>query len=183
MLNNIYLICGKSGSGKTTIVDTLSEKLGYQALQSYTTRKPRHPNDTDHIYSNISGYMNAKEANQIIAQTVFDYHYYWATVEQLEKSDLYIIDKAGITSLKNNYHGNRKLIVIYIDVDTEICVQRMKLRGDSSNKIWERLKNDEKAFVDIEKMSDFIVDGHGKSNETWQSVANIILDCEKLSTY
>ena len=92
MLNNIYLICGKSGSGKTTVVEKLEQDCGYHVLKSHTTRKPRHPNDTDHIYSEISDYMIAKENNTIMASTVFDHNYYWATREQLDDCDLYVID-------------------------------------------------------------------------------------------
>ena len=130
MLNNIYLICGKSGSGKTTVVEKLEQNYGYAVLKSYTTRKQRHPNDTDHIYSDISDYMAAKENNTIVTSTVFDRNYYWATREQLDDCDLYVIDKDGIESLQEKYDGSRQLVVIYIDVDPEECIKRMKKRGD-----------------------------------------------------
>ena len=50
MLKNLYLICGKSGSGKTWIVDKLHNEYNYKVLKSYTTRPKRHPSDNDHIY-------------------------------------------------------------------------------------------------------------------------------------
>lgn len=179
MLNNIYLICGKSGSGKTTVVEKLEQDYGYHVLKSHTTRNPRHPNDTDHIYSEISDYMTAKENNTIVTSTVFDRNYYWATREQLDYCDLYVIDKDGIESLQEKYDGSRQLVVIYIDVDPEECIKRMKKRGDKDADIWERLKHDTEAFIGIEEPSDFIVDGNKK--DTWKIVANIIEQCEEIN--
>ena len=178
MLKNIYLICGKSGSGKTTVVEKLEQNYGYAVLKSYTTRKQRHPNDTDHIYSDISDYMAAKEENNIIASTVFDHNYYWATTEQLNNSDLYVIDKYGIESLYEKYHGSRHLVVIYINVDNDECITRMKKRGDKDSVIWERVKHDASAFIGIDKLSDFIVDGH--KEDVWKTVVDIIEKCEKV---
>lgn len=181
MLKNIYLVCGKSGSGKTTIVEKLEQNYGYAVLKSHTTRKPRYPNDTDHIYSDISDYMVAKENDDIIASTVFDHNYYWATIEQLNNCDLYVIDKAGIESLYKKYNGNRQLIVIYIDVDNDECITRMKKRGDKDTVVWERVKHDEEAFKDIEKLSDFIIDGNKDKNVVLTTVSQIISDCERVS--
>ena len=179
MLNNIYLICGKSGSGKTTVVEKLEQDYGYHVLKSHTTRKPRHPNDTDHIYSEISDYMIAKENNTIMASTVFDHNYYWATRDQLEDCDLYVIDKNGIESLHEKYDGSRQLVVIYIDVDSEECISRMKKRGDNNSDVWERAKHDTEAFKDIEHLSDFIVDGN--KEDVWKIIADIIAKCEEVN--
>jgi guanylate kinase len=181
MLKNLYLICGKSGSGKTTLVDALADKYGYSVLQSHTTRKPRHPNDTDHIYSEISDYMQAKDDGQIIAETVFDHYYYWATVQQLEQSDLYVIDKTGIESLQQKYSGNRKIVVIYIDTDSETCINRMKQRGDKDIVILDRLGNDIKAFDGIEHIADFVVDGNTEKEDILTNVARIITVCEEIN--
>ena len=181
MLKNIYLICGKSGSGKTTIVEKLEQNYGHAVLKSHTTRKPRHPNDTDHIYSDISDYMVAKENDNIIASTVFDHNYYWATREQLNNCDLYVIDKAGIESLHEKYNGNRQLVVIYIDVDNDECITRMKKRGDKDTVVWKRVKHDEEAFKDVEKLSDFIIDGNKDKNTVLNTVYQIIADCERIA--
>lgn len=181
MLNNLYLICGKSGSGKTTIVNALSREYGYKILQSYTTRKPRHSRDVDHIYSSVSDYMSAKEKNQIITSTVFDHSYYWSTIHQLENSDLYVIDKAGIETLRNQYRGDRKTVVIYIDVDVENCLKRMKLRGDNNVRIWERIRHDGEAFRGIEEISDFIVDGDREIKNVVDTISEIISKCEAVN--
>ena len=49
-MKNCYLIVGQSGSGKTTIVNTLEEKYGLKSIQSYTTRPKRSENETGHTF-------------------------------------------------------------------------------------------------------------------------------------
>lgn len=67
----IVLITGESGSGKSTIVNTLHHKYPdlYNIIKSYTTRKQRNNNDTDHTF------INSKDdiSNQtLIAETMID---------------------------------------------------------------------------------------------------------------
>ena len=49
-MNNIFLIVGCSGSGKTTITEQLEQKYGLKSIQSYTTRPPRYDGETGHIF-------------------------------------------------------------------------------------------------------------------------------------
>lgn len=179
MLKNLYLICGKSGSGKTYIVDKLNEKYGYVALQSYTTRLKRCEYDTDHIYVNISDYYNDKENNMIAVDTCFDNNLYWARKEQLPVSDLYVIDKKGIETLKQATYINRPLVVIYLDVSNKRRIYNMRLRGDNKLKINKRLINDEKMFKGIETLADFII--NTDEDNKWVTVKNIIDKCEEIT--
>lgn len=49
-LDTFFLICGKSGSGKTTILNRLENSYGLTQLQSYTTRLLRHAGEGGHIF-------------------------------------------------------------------------------------------------------------------------------------
>lgn len=51
-MHNIYLIVGRSGSGKDTVVDYLCKHYGYKRIVSYTTRPPRNAQDK-HIFVTI----------------------------------------------------------------------------------------------------------------------------------
>ena len=49
-MNNIFLIVGCSGSGKTTITEQLEMKYGLKSIQSYTTRPPRYDGEIGHTF-------------------------------------------------------------------------------------------------------------------------------------
>lgn len=89
-----------------------------------------------------------------------------------------MIDKAGIDSLKKLSNVKKNVVVIYVDTSEDIRIENMKLRGDTSNKIYERLKHDEAAFNGIEHLADFIIDGDNMNK--WVIVKDIINKCETL---
>ena len=146
MDNIVILLVGKSGSGKTTIADMLAEKYNLSVLKSYTTRLPR-VNDDSHIFVSIEEFNKLENK---IAYTEFNGNYYCATADQLDNSDIYVIDPDGIKYLKEHYHGSKRLIDIYIDCDEETCRNRMKQRGDTYEQIESRISNDKTKF-DLQK--------------------------------
>ena len=112
----------------------------------------------------------------IATDTYFDGNFYWARKEQLNTSDLYIIDKKGIEKLKELKYI-RPFIVIYIDLDEDKRIENMKKRGDDNMAIYKRLTNDKNMFDGIEKLADFIV--NGDNDNKWCTIKNIIDKCEK----
>ena len=177
MLKNLYLICGKSGSGKNYVVEKLHEMYGYKVLCSYTTREPRYESDNEHIYKKFFNYLHDKQDDLIATDTYFDGNFYWARKEQLNTSDLYIIDKKGIEKLKELKYI-RPFIVIYIDLDEDKRIENMKKRGDDNMAIYKRLTNDKDMFNGIEQLADFIV--NGDNDNKWRTIKNIIDKCEKI---
>lgn len=141
--NAIFLIVGESGSGKTTIADLLEGMYGLRVLKSYTTRPPRQ-DDLSHTFITDEEFNKLKD---IIAYTEYNGFKYCATANQINTSDLYVIDPSGIETLKNSYHGNKKLIDIYIRAPEETRAKRMENRGDSDEQIKSRLEYDRKAFA------------------------------------
>ena len=137
-MNNLYLIVGASGSGKTTIANTLEEKYGYKQLQSYTTRPPRNQNETGHIFVTDEEFNRLQN---IIAYTEYNNYRYCATSEQTNNSDIYVIDPNGIDYLKAHYK-DKPIKIINITSPVHTRINRMEQRGDAFNKIMERLLND-----------------------------------------
>ena len=149
---NLYCILGKSGVGKTTAVDRLEKEYGYKVLKSYTTRSPRHKDDTDHTFISLKEYADMPNK---VATCEFHGNFYCATSEQVDESDLYVIDCAGIKELKERYSGDKKIVVIQITATMEECLERMIKRGDSEDVVWDRLKHDYVAFKDADELSDY----------------------------
>lgn len=152
--NTIFLIVGESGSGKTTIVNELEKLYGLTSIQSYTTRPRRHANEYGHIYINDNQFEQLKN---IVAYTEFCGYRYCATQQQVEENDLYIIDTKGIKYFKEHYHGDKNVKVIYVTISEEERANRMKMRGDTSEIVKERLCNDTIEFKNAIDLADFFV--------------------------
>lgn len=154
----LIVLIGTSGSGKSTIVQKLHRKYGYNDVKSYTTRLPREddPNDIlTHTFISIDDIAEYKD--NIVADNWYNGNYYFATKQQLDLADLYVCDKPGLIKLYSNYFS-RDIIAIYLDVPPEIVAKRMERRGDSNEAIIQRLQYDSTAFDGVKKLCDFVCD-------------------------
>lgn len=143
MNNTILLIAGASGSGKNTVADLLTSYFDMQQLQSYTTRPQRYSGEKGHIFVNDERF---DELVNIVAFTEFNGHRYCATSDQVEDSDIYIIDLDGIEFFKNKYRGSKKIKVVYLFNNRSTRFERMLDRGDKVMTAIERLEHDDEAF-------------------------------------
>lgn len=137
----LLLFIGPSGSGKTTIANAMEEKYDYKQVQSYTTRSPRYEGETGHIFITEEEFDNLRE---LAAYTLYNGHKYGTTIEQINNSDIYVIDVPGIKTLLDNYRDNRMIYIIYFDTTVYTRINRMLERGDHDGKIVSRLLEDEK---------------------------------------
>lgn len=167
-LKNIYLLLGKSGSGKTTVQTQLEKEFGLKPLISYTTRAPRHKDETGHIF--VSKEVFDALENKI-AYAEFAGNEYCSTAEQIDESDIYVIDVQGIKYLKQSYNGNKAFKVIFLDASTHICYERMIKRGDSHQEAKKRIDNDQTAFAEARDLADLIIK---VDNVSIRSITNTI---------
>ena len=141
--HRIVLLIGPSGSGKTAIADYLRDKYGWQAVQSYTTRLPRYPWEGGHTFVSDEEF---DALTDMIAYTEFDGHRYCATAEQVDSCDLYVIDPKGVKAMQQLYHGDSRIMPVYVYAKPSVCLKRMMMRGDDLWQALRRLRNDKKEF-------------------------------------
>lgn len=160
-LLNTYLILGRSGSGKDTIVDVLCEKFNASKVCSYTTRKPRENESGTHVFITDEEMDKLQNDNQLVAYTEFDGNRYGATLEQVQQSDFYIIDPKGLKYFQEHIKDQSCLlhdfIVIYLDAPRHQCVERMMRRADSLEDVNRRAEYDDKVFAGVEHEVDLVV--------------------------
>lgn len=152
--NNFIILMGASGSGKTTISDMLRDKYGLKPLVSYTTRPPRYEGEDNHIFVTNEEF---EQLEDFVAFTNYNGHRYCGTAKQVEESDLYTLDPNGVAYFKESYHGSKRPIVVYIDVDRETRARRMKARNDDAAAVESRLLDDDIEFLRSSQMADVVL--------------------------
>ena len=108
----LYLFVGKSASGKTTVAEILESEYKLNTLQSYTTRPKRHDNETGHTFITNEEFDNLKN---IVAYTEYNGYRYCCTKEQIDSTDIYVIDVPGVETLLEKYRSNRPIIILYFE--------------------------------------------------------------------
>lgn len=146
--DKIILLVGRSGSGKSTVADILSHQYGRSILPSYTTRPKRFEREEGHIFVNNMFYEKVSRSRNIVAYTYFDKHHYWATTQQVNENDIYIIDPDGVAFFRSHYFGQKQVVVIWLDCGWISAAQRMTKQGRSQDEIDRRIVNDSSAFFD-----------------------------------
>lgn len=139
----MILLVGKSGSGKSTLV----KKLNLKEVVSHTTRSPRE-GEIDGVdkwfHSSIPKDLKKKD---IIAQTWFNNHYYWATKKDLKGKDVYVIDWCGVLFLeevyKDKFYDTFK--VVYVECNNIKLLYRL-IKRDGFKKGVNRFLHDRRAF-------------------------------------
>lgn len=142
------LICGRSGSGKDTFAKLL-KSFGLKDVCSYTTRPRRDGEGDTHTFiteKEVKNYPNK------IAVTEINGYIYFATKEQLEEADYYIIDPNGIEYLHSHF-PEIKYRIVYIYADRKIRKQRAISRGGAKERsiFISRDKSENEQFSKFEK--------------------------------
>ncbi len=146
----LTLLVGESGCGKTSIANFVAQNFDMKVLESYTTRPPRFEGEKGHIFISEEEFEALEDK---VAYTEFDGYKYCATKEQVENSDIYIIDPDGIETLKQykeKYGLNKELLTIYLYASVYVRAARMEIRGDDDETIGARITNDVKKFDNLQ---------------------------------
>lgn len=134
MKRNIVSIMGKSGSGKSTIINKICEMDNkFYGVKSYTTRNMRNDeNDkTTHVFVDKEFYDSHKDAAIAMYHSNNNYHSW--TDDNSFKSDcinLYAIDSKEFVNFSNKYKNIYNIYGIYLKVDEEERKKRLNLRND-----------------------------------------------------
>lgn len=164
----IYLLCGKSGAGKSTVAQCLHDLFGVYRISTYTTRQKRDGEREDFDYHFISddAFEKLEKHHEFIESRSYNASFGRVSYGSLKKdyypSNVYpkrviILSPDGILSLKEAGVFDEKDIfdkirVIYLDIDENTLLERLQKRGDSPQEIQRRLQSDE---IDFKKLEGF----------------------------
>ena len=152
----LLCVLGRTSCGKDTIVNKLCERTGLTAITSYTTRPRRTNEGNTHIFSNIEVYEQMQANGSIAVYTNIAGNYYWSTIEQLYKHDVYIIDPRSVETLKQLNLPNLRIVTIYINTPDDVRKERaINKRGDDRLTFMKRDMAERDQFRSMLRNSDF----------------------------
>lgn len=153
--HKLFCIMAETGAGKDTLVNRLCEDISMKKIISYTTRKRRTNEGDTHIFVDDSVYEQMKSDDKIAAFTEINGNKYWSTINQLYENDVYIIDAIGLQTLEDLGLTDIDLCSIYINVPTEVRLDRALYRGDSVEDFFARNRAEMKQFVQMKALGGF----------------------------
>ena len=186
MNNDIVVLCGCSGSGKDSLANLLSKRLGYNFVVSHTTRPMREGESEGNPYWFVSSekFYNMMIDNEFIEHRKYNTllnnnpatWYYGVAKSAIEdnKSYVVVLDVDGMREFKTHFGSRVKTFCIV--VDSNIRKYRATLRGSFDEIEWNRrLKDDEKVFAD-KSIFDYIIDNSSDDIEiAYRKVKELIV--------
>lgn len=178
----LYLILGKSASGKTTILNKLMQDKDFASkvveLKSHTTRpiRPNEENGREYIFDTREQFNDYFRRDDILEYAVY-YTYKGTWVYYTLKSDLVddanmikIINPVGFCQIRQSVKDIKS---VYIDVSDEERLRRLVVRGDDETEVRDRFERDEEDFKYIK--TDYVINGEKSEDEIINEIKNIIL--------
>ena len=177
----MIIIIGKSGSGKSTVVDELT-KLGYKKVLTDTTRPMRHGEVQGVDYNFLSqeefdlNKENGVYAEDVVYNASFGQVSYGSKKEDYLNSDdksVIILNPYGLLMADENDCLNH-VFKVYLRLTDELILERLSKRGDSMKEVQRRLLTDEVDFANMESHCDLVIDI--TKDMTPEYVAKLILE-------
>lgn len=141
----IYVLMGKSSSGKDTIYNELRKitELNLKNITMYTTRPMRvgEKDGSEYFFTDEKYVRNLEENNRIIELRAYNtihgiWKYFTADDGQIDKnSDSKFLIIATLEAYEKyvEYYGKDMIVPIYIEVDDKTRIHRALAREDAQN--------------------------------------------------
>ncbi len=180
-MKNVFLVSGPSGSGKGSIIESLSKHLPLERVITTTTR-PVRPGESDgHPYHFIdhATFMALKDAGAFVeyAQT---YNNEWYGVQKADLEKAFLSDRVviwevefkGVQHIKNLYP---EIKCFYINVPEEIFRQRLIKRDNPSPEYLESRVQYIHEWAQKKELYDYIIENkEGQLEKAVDEIRTII---------
>lgn len=159
----MIILIGESGSGKTTILNEL-EKRGYEKAMNHTTRPKREREEMlgEYRFVTKEQFEQMWERGELLQRAEFNGEYYGISTNSLKENTCCIQIVDSIQDVKNRAKQlgkeNISIKTFYLYVPPEERTKRMLKRGDSIEKIQERLILDKEKFKNVKRVADYIIE-------------------------
>lgn len=193
-MGKIYVVMGKSASGKDTIYKRLleTEGLGFKTVTGYTTR-PIRAGETEGVeyhFVTEERFFELKAAGSVVESRVYhtvlgDWYYFTVADGQidLEKSDYLMLNTLEGYESTLSYYGKDKIVPIYINVEDGLRLERAinrerQQKEPNYKEMCRRYLADEEDFSE-EKLLKAGIEKRYENNNLEECLCQIITDIQK----
>ena len=175
----IIIFSGPSGVGKSTIINELINHKDLYFSVSHTTREKRHneENGVDYFFISEDEFNNLINNDFFIEYEKYGTDFYGTGMDQLSTSNpitVLDVEVNGATKLLNE---NKSFIGIFIDIENDELIERLKDRGHDNEFINKRMNLANEQRNKISEF-DFIVK-NVDINTTVKEILDIICNLEE----
>ena len=160
----MLILVGPSASGKTEAVKILTTKYNLHKLVTYTSRPKRinEIDDVDYHFITKEKFEEKIKQDFFLEYVCYNGFYYGTAYEDLASNKVVILEPSGVMIYKEKAPCLVK--ICYLKTPIEIRLKRMMARGDDSEQIEKRIKNDDNIFNrKIENVADWVINSEKKS--------------------
>ena len=138
----IFIFSGPSGVGKSTIIDSLRQKKHFQFSVSYTSRNIREGEYNGEHYNFVSEaeFLKLVEDDFFIEHEKYGRNYYGTSKNAVNNSTKVLLLDLEVNGATKLLASNKDFIGIFIDIDDEELINRLKKRGHDEAFVDERMR-------------------------------------------
>lgn len=152
----MIILVGASASGKTEVAKRLFLRYGLKKVITHTTRamRPSETKDVDYHFVSREEFAMLKKRGTFVETALYNGNFYGTSFAEVGDDKVLIVEPNGLAAFKNL--ANPRIVAFYLETSPSIREQRMRLRGDSEDKIKSRLQDDKQAFrPELVKIADY----------------------------
>ncbi|HHU21698.1 MAG TPA: guanylate kinase [Acholeplasma sp.] len=142
----MLVIVGPSASGKTEISRCLIKEYNLKRVITCTTRPMRRDevNGRDYYFLSVEEFKEGIKNNLFIEYTKYNNDYYGTYYKEIADDKIIILDRVGFLNIKKILKD--KIISFYIETPLSERKMRMIKRGDTINRIYQKIEYDNQNF-------------------------------------
>lgn len=176
----LTMIMARSAAGKTTIVDRMTEKYGYEKVVTSTTRpmRPGEIDGKDYHFLTPEEFDAMESRNEFAESKAYHpasggvWKYGSAIPKDYlddDRKHLLIVTPAGVRDIKAHFGKDaEKILTVYLRVPEKELERRLRARGDDTKEAERRIRADRDDFKDAEKDADVVIENYGIRNNNRQ---------------
>lgn len=168
----MIVLTGKTASGKDAVLEKLLLKIPHlKRVITTTSRDPRpgEVNGVDYNFISEDAFREKIENGEFLEYVEYGGNFYGTPKTQLENGNnlVWKIDPSMAGKVKD-------AVVIYLTVDDEVVLQRLKERGLSEEEIAKRMQDDKIFWQQYKDNYDYVIENvPGKLDETVEKIKQL----------